>query len=319
MDPEFAALLAILPRFDLTDVAKLRAVIEQARPRRPMAAHPDVAIRHETIPGRHGGPAVDIRLYSPSERSGPVPGVVWCHGGGFIMGSPDSDHARCLRYAAGAGVVVVSPDYRLAPEHRFPAGLDDCSAALDWLVAEAEALGVDPARVAVGGTSAGAALAAGMALRERDRGGAAPALLVLVCPVTDNRLTSASIRQFRDLPGWNGTASELMWRHYLPTDGAVFTYAAPNRAQSLRGLPPTHITIAELDPLRDEGLGFAERLRQDGVPTTVRLYADVPHGFDSLLPSSDISTRSVDAQIRALNDHLGHDRSASAPPATVAR
>jgi acetyl esterase/lipase len=183
---------------------------------------------------------------------------------------------------------------------------------LEWLHAQAADLGVDGAKLAIGGTSAGAALAAGAALRTRDQAGPSLACLLLVCPVTDDRLTAASIRKFWDVPGWNGAATSLMWRHYLPTDGKPAPYAAPNRAASLRGLPRTHLVVADLDPLRDEGLDLARRLADAGVPTTLHHYPHVPHGFDTLLPEEAVSRRSVDNQIRALVDlaRAGHDDTA---------
>jgi acetyl esterase len=122
---------------------------------------------------------------------------------------------------------------------------------------------------------------------------------MLVCPVTDDEITSPSMREFWDCAGWNGAASELMWRHYLPLNGPA-PYAAPNRASSLRGLPATYLVVAEHDPLRDQGLEFGQRLAQEGVPVTVRHYPGVPHGFDTLLPRAPISVHAVDDQVRAL-------------------
>ncbi|GAA0612047.1 alpha/beta hydrolase [Sporichthya brevicatena] len=299
MDREFAALLESLPSMDLADVPALRALLAR-RPPRELTSRPNLDIRHLTVPGRDG-PPVPIRLYVPRDRGHASPGLVYCHGGGFVVGNLDSDHERCVRLAAEAGVVVVSPDYRLAPEHRYPAALDDCTAALTWLDASAADLAVDRSRLALGGTSAGGALAAGVALRARDDQGPELALLLLACPVTDSNLAGASIREFWNSPGWNGASTMRMWAHYLPTDATPVTYAAPALAASLSGLPPTEIVVADLDPLRDEGLLLGRRLAAEGVSVTVHQFADVPHGFDTLLPRAETSMRSVATQVRALS------------------
>lgn len=299
MEPEFADLLERLPPIDLADVAVLRSLLA-ARPARELSTRPDLEIRHLSVPGRHG-PPVPIRLYLPRDRGRPSAGLVYCHGGGFVVGNLDSDHERCVRLATEAGVVVVSPSYRLAPEHRYPAALDDCTDTLRWLDASAANLGVDRSRLVVGGTSAGGALAAGVALRARDDRGPELALLLLACPVTDSTLAGASIREFWNSPGWNGASTMRMWAHYLPTDAAPVTYAAPALAPSLSGLPPTEIVIADLDPLRDEGLLLGRRLEADGVAVTVHQFPNVPHGFDTLLPRAELSMRSVATQVRALS------------------
>lgn len=299
MEREFAALLETLPSMDLADVPALRALLA-ARPPRELTSRPNLDIRHLTVPGRDS-PPVPIRLYVPRDRGHPSPGLVYCHGGGFVVGNLDSDHERCVRLSAEAGVVVVSPDYRLAPEHRYPAALNDCTAALAWLTTSAADLGVDRARLAMGGTSAGGALATGVALRARDDRGPELALLLLACPVADSTLAGPSIREFWNSPGWNGASTMRMWTHYLPTDATPATYAAPAMAASLTGLPPTEIVVADLDPLRDEGLLLGRRLEAAGVPVTVHQFNGVPHGFDTLLPRAELSIRSVATQVRALS------------------
>lgn len=294
MESEFAALLDQMPRIDLADLPAFRRLLA-ARPARTLTTRPDVETRHLTVPGL----GVPVRVYLPHNRATPSPGLVYCHGGGFVVGSLDSDHERCVRLASEAGVVVVSPDYRLAPEHRYPAGLDDCAAALTWLYERAPGLGVDRARLALGGTSAGGALAAGVALRTRDEGGPGLRLLLLSCPVADSSLSGASIHEFWGSPGWNGECTARMWKHYLP--GGIAPYAAPALVASLAGLPPTEIIVADLDPLRDEGLLLGRALARDGVSVRVHHFAGVPHGFDTLLPAAEASTRAVATQVRALS------------------
>lgn len=284
---------------DLADVPALRALLAARRPREVICP-PDLDIHHLAVPGRDG-PPVPIRLYVPRERGHASPGLVYCHGGGFVVGNLDSDHERCVRLAAEAGVVVVSPDYRLAPEYRYPAALNDCTAALAWLNTSAADLGVDRSRLVMGGTSAGGALATGVALRARDDRGPELALLLLACPVADSTLAGRSIREFWNSPGWNGASTMRMWAHYLPTDATPATYAAPAMAASLAGVPPTEIVVADLDPLRDEGLLLGRRLKAEGVTMTIHQFPGVPHGFDTLLPHADLSIRSVSTQVRALS------------------
>lgn len=299
--PEYAAVLAQVPAFDLTDVPALRAKLTAARPHAEMSLDPRVDIQHILVPASAGGTSVPIRLYAPLDRPTPAAAILFCHGGGFVLGSLETEHERCLRFAAEAGVVVVSPDYRLAPEHPYPAAHQDCYTVLRWLSAHAEAHGVDPERLAVGGASAGAALAFGLALRARDERGPELARMVLVCPVTDNRLLDGSIREFWDCVGWNGAATAMMWDHYLPEpDRLSAGYAVPARAQDLTGLPPTLIALADHDPLHDEGSALAARMRHAGVPIELHEYTAVPHGFDTFCPTAPQSARSLNEQVRAL-------------------
>jgi acetyl esterase/lipase len=300
MERDFVELLATLPPFDLSDVRALRARLRAARAERDVPTPHGVTIRHVTVPGLAADPPIRVRLYSPAARRAPGAALVYCHGAGFVLGSLETDHQRCLRIAAEAGVLVASPEYRMAPEHPYPAGLNDCTAVLDWVAASAPAFGVDRQRIALGGTSSGATLATGVALRALDEARSPIALLLLVCPIADDRPTGLSIRTFWDCDGWNGSASTQMWKHYLPVDEGHRRYAVPNRVNSLRGLPPTHVTIADLDAQRDEGLALAERLEREGVATTVTCYAGVPHAFDALLPTSEISVRSISEQVRVL-------------------
>jgi acetyl esterase/lipase len=180
-------------------------------------------------------------------------------------------------------------DYRLAPEHPFPAGLEDCYAAFAWTLAAAGELGVDASRVAVAGASAGGALATAVALMARDRGEPLPAFQLLLYPVTDDRLITASMTTFVDIPGWNRRNSEHMWRHYLGGAGpreVCSPYAAPARAEDLRGLPPAYVMTAGFDALRDEGLQYAQRLIEAGIPTELHHYPETFHGFDTLVDAA---------------------------------
>jgi acetyl esterase/lipase len=289
MDAELKRAMALLPALDYADPAAVRAKMDRylrltraAGLSREADDAVEVCDRAIQPPA---GPPIPIRCYLPRGRARPSPAVVYFHGGAFVIGHLDFEHPRCLEMAASTGCVVVSVGYRLAPEHPFPAGVDDCAAAYQWTAAAGGELGIDPGRIAVAGASAGGALAAAVALIARDRGLRAPAFQLLLYPVTDDRLATPSMTAFVDIPGWNRRNSVHMWRHYLGGAGpaaAPSCYAAPARAESLRGLPRAYVMTAELDALRDEGIAFARSLMDAGVPTELHHYPDAFHGFDTL-------------------------------------
>jgi acetyl esterase/lipase len=234
------------------------------------------------IPGPEGAPDVTVRVYVPHERAAsPTPAILYIHGGGFFVGSIDTEHGGSAALARELGVVVASVEYRLAPEHPFPAGLEDCYAALVWLHGAAGKLGLDPARIAINGGSAGGGLSAGLALLARDRGGPAISFQYLGIPELDDRLDTPSMRQFVDTPMWSRPAAEKSWQWYLGDaygSGDVSPYAAPARATDLSGLPPAYVSVMEFDPLRDEGLDYACRLIQAGVSTELHCFPGTFHG-----------------------------------------
>ena len=283
---EFAALLYSMP--EPTDVPSQRAAIETfiAMMLAPELDGLDVSDRQ--VPGRDGGPAVAVRVYAPVERTGAAPGILYLHGGGFTVGSLDSEHAIAARMARALGVVLVSVDYRLAPEHPFPAGLEDCYTALAWLHAEADALGVDRSRIAVHGGSAGGGLAAALALLARDRGGPGLCFQYLGIPELDDRLETPSMQRFVDTPAWSRPLAVQSWAHYLGDhEGPVSPYAAPARATDLVGLPPAYVSVYEFDPLRDEGIEYAARMLAAGVSVELHCFPGAFHG------SSVVATAAV--------------------------
>jgi acetyl esterase len=303
VDRELAAVAELLPRGGgeggdpATVRARMRAVVGA------MGAGPvpdGVTVTDRVVPGPSGAPGVRVRVYEPTRHTGPWPALVYFHGGGFVAGDLDSEHGRCLAFAHGAGCVVVSVDYRLAPEHTFPAAVDDAFAALTWL-AGTDAVAVDRACIGVGGASAGAGLAAAVALMARDRGAPSVAFQMLVAPVLDDRMATASM-QFVGTPLFDGPAAARMWRAYLGDarrdDEPVSVYAAPARADDLHGLPDAYVTTAELDPLRDEGLEYAARLLRAGVSVELHQYAGAFHGFEQL--PTTVSRRATDEQIEWL-------------------
>ncbi|GAA3681026.1 alpha/beta hydrolase [Nonomuraea antimicrobica] len=289
LDPELAPLASLIPAVELAKVVDKEIVFtpEQERawheslptytPRHPV----DVADRE--IPGPEGAPPVRVRVYEPSTAERPGPGLLYVHGGGFVASDLVAFDARCTEIADRVGAVVVSVDYRLSPETPFPGALEDTYAALTWLHSAAGELGVDVSRVAVGGDSAGGNLSAAVSLLARDRGGPALCFQFLDVPVLDDRMTTKSVREFVDTPGWNGRNTEAMWGYYLkggPAPGSpdVSPYAAPMRAEDLTGLPPALVVVCEFDPLRDEGIAYAQRLTHAGVATELVLYPGTFHG-----------------------------------------
>jgi len=253
---------------------------------------------------------IPVRIYAPTAHRSARPALVYYHGGAFAMGRPRSEHARTLRIAADLGAIVVSVDYRLAPEHPFPAGFNDCYAALLWTREHADRLGADPGRLAVGGASAGGCLAAAVALAARDRNGPALACQFLICPVLDDRLQTGSMRRMAEVPVFNSADAERMWSFYLgPNHRSVGSetpsiYAAPARAADLRGLPPAYVMTAEYDPLRDEAIDYAMRCLASGVTVELHNVAGAVHGFD-VLTDGPLARFALQAQLDALARLLG--------------
>ena len=282
LDPQVKTLLDQMaslggPPIQELGVTKARALLEGfAAIGGPPAAVAGVEDR--TFAGPAG--EVPVRIYRPTDDAGPQPALVWFHGGGWVLGSIEGSDLTCRELAARAGVVVVSVGYRLAPEHPYPGGLDDCYAALAWVTATADDLGVDPRRVAIGGDSAGGNLAAAVALASRDRGGPAVRFQLLVYPAIDALMSYPSIRD--NGQGYMLTDDSMKWfvelylgEHGDPKDPLV----SPIYADDLSGLPPALVITAEFDPLRDEGEAYAARLRQERVAAKVSRYDGLIHGF----------------------------------------
>ena len=233
-----------------------------------------------------------MRLYRPSE--GLLPALIYFHGGGWVVGDLDTHDVVCRQIAQQSGVVVIAVDYRLAPEHPFPAAVDDSWSALTWVAAHADELGIDATRLAVGGDSAGGGLAAVMTLMARDAG--APRLMsqLLVYPVTDLRAQSASYSTFAE--GYMLTRSAMQWyiNQYAPHADAMHDWrASPLLAPSLHGLPPALIVAAACDPLRDEGAAYARRLEDAGVAVDYHCVDGMIHGFLTMGGKIDAASHAV--------------------------
>jgi len=304
-DPELAAIVPALPTtMDLSSVEQIQQLRAGALTLGPPPPpdRTDVTREDRRVPGPSGAPPVPVRIYRPKAAAqGARPCVLEIHGGGFLFGSIEMMDAWCQLAAASLDAVVVSVEYRLAPEHPFPAGVEDCYAALRFTAEHAAELGVDPARIALAGQSAGGGLAAATALLARDRGGPALCFQLLEIPELDDRLDTPSMRAFIDTPLWNRPNAEWSWRHYLgPAHaGEPSHYAAPARAKDLAGLPPAYVSTMEFDPLRDEGILYALRLLQAGVPVELHSFPGTFHG-SALVAAAKVSERGARETFEAL-------------------
>ncbi|MFI6688835.1 alpha/beta hydrolase [Streptomyces sp. NPDC050485] len=285
MDPELEAFLPLFPKADLSDPAAAREGLARLAMSAPAPDTTGLEIEDRTVAA---DPEVAVRIYRPRRAQG---AVVWLHGGGFVMGDLDTEHPWAARVADGSGAVLISVGYRRAPEHRFPAALDDACAALAWTAEHAAELGIDPDRIAVAGHSAGAGLAAAVALRARDEQGPPIRFQLLNQPQLDDRQETWSARHFTDTPWLTRGKVTASWGHYLGATPAS-PYAAPARAADLSGLPPAYIATAELCPNRDEGIDYALRLLQAGVPAELHQWPGTFHGSQAIL-SAEISQRQL--------------------------
>ena len=314
LDPEVAAALAALPlasvdlgAIELDTLPQIRQAIA-GMPRPPLPPT-TTTFTDRTVPGPAGNPDVVVRVYEPAATGAGSGGgrdrpcLFWIHGGGYILGSALMDDARLNRWAEEMGAVIVSVEYRLAPEHPYPAPLDDCYAALTWTYKNAAELGVDAGRIVVAGASAGGGLAAALVLLARDRSEIPIAFQLLIYPMLDDRFATPSSR-LDGAPIWSPAANALGWRAYLghePGRADVPVHAAPGRAEDLAGLPPGFVCVGTLDVLRDEDIDYARRLLAAGVPTELHVYPGAPHGFEAFAPEADVSRRcqrDIDAALR---------------------
>ena len=307
-DPELAPFAEMLPAGDMTDVHVARAALAEIIA--PMNADVDTSglqVLDHTVDGPNGAPPVIVRTYTPDAPAPAAgrPALLDIHGGGFVVGDIEMEHGFAAGTARELGAVIAVVEYRLAPEHPFPAGLDDCYAALTWLHDHASELGVDPARIGVGGQSAGGGLAAATALLARDRGGPSLCFQFLGIPELDHRLDTTSMRTFVDTPMWSRPNAEVSWRWYLGDDStAVSQYASPSLASDLAGLPPAYVTTMEFDPLRDEGILYALRLLEAGVSVELHSFPGTFHG-SAAVPMAAVSRRATKEQLVALARGLG--------------
>jgi acetyl esterase len=284
LDPQVAALLEQMAAlgarpFNEMTPEEARAQMLANRGQQPVVPVEQVVDR--TVLGLAG--EIPVRIYTPA-GSGPLPVVVYFHGGGWVIGNIESHDATCRALANESGCIVVSVDYRLAPEHKFPAAAEDSYAATVW----AAEFGGDASRLAVAGDSAGGNLAAVVALMARDRGGPRIAFQLLVYPVTDFSFDRPSYSENAEGYLLSRDAMRWFWNHYLAEEAeGLHPHASPLRAESLAGLPPALVLTAEFDPLRDEGEEYAAKLREAGVPADLVRYDGLIHGFFSFFQVID--------------------------------
>ncbi|MGW3287083.1 alpha/beta hydrolase [Streptomyces sp. NPDC001002] len=303
LDAEFLPVYESLPENNVfADVEGTRIALSAASG--DGKSDDEVNVEDRAIPV--DGHSLSLRIYTPAaESTSPLPVAVWIHGGGFVIGGPNAEDATCRRLSAELGIALVAPDYRLAPENPYPAAFDDCYATLRWVVDEAKALGFDVSRVALGGHSAGAALAAAVALAARDREGPHIRYVYLGYPVLDDRLETESARTITNPKLFNRQGAAAGWEFYLQENDPEAGYAVPARAKDLRNLPPTYIMVTAVDPARDEALEFASRLSAAGNSVELHLVPGLPHMFDVLAPTARASRRAVAAWTTAFAHGIG--------------
>ncbi|MEZ4733254.1 MAG: alpha/beta hydrolase [Caldilineaceae bacterium] len=295
VDPELRPGLEAFPPdlLDLTDIPGTRAKLSALFGMLPAPVIEGVTSEDRHVPGPPGDPDVFVRIYQPTPRPAILPALLWIHGGGYVLGDVAGDDARARHLAKEINCVVVSVEYRLAPEHPFPAPVEDCYAALKWLATNAGELGVNPQRVAIGGASAGGGLTAGLALLARDRGEVSVCFQLPIYPMIDDRNVTPSSHAITEPRVWNRQSNLLAWKAYLgrDPDDEVSPYAAATRATDLTGLPPAYIPVGEFDLFLDEDIAYAQRLLQAGVPTELHIYRGCFHGSDIFVPDAAVSRR----------------------------
>ncbi|MFC4945561.1 alpha/beta hydrolase [Pseudonocardia sp. GCM10023141] len=307
-DPEIAAGIALLPTLDFANFTQARIAMSERFSQLEAPDTTGVDVRDELVPGPDGAPDVPVRIYTPHRRT--VAAAIYdIHGGGFVIGGIENDHAANLRFARELGVVVVAVDYRLAPENPYPAGLEDCHAGLVWTAKNADTLGIDADRIALHGISAGGGLAAALALLARDRGGPAILFQFLGVPEIDDRLDTPSMRAFLDTPMWNRPRAEISWDAYLGGPGRrggadIPIHAAPARATDLSGLPPAYVTAMQFDPLRDEDIAYAQALLAAGIRTELHVFPGTFHG-SALMQQAAVTQREIAESIAVLGRAFG--------------
>jgi acetyl esterase len=314
-DRTIASHLAELAPISLDDIPATRSSANATLAANPPPIPAGLIVEDRSVPASfEGQPNVGVRIYSPSDARRDRPAVLHLHGGGYVMGSHLNTASRAMRIAAEVGAVVVSVGYRLAPESPFPAGLQDAIVGYRWLHAAAPEFGIDTTRIALHGVSAGAGLAAGLALYLRDNGIVPPCFQFLSIPMIDDRMGTGSATGFVDAPVWNSALNDLAWRAYLgPLFGSkdVPTHAAPARERNLAGLPPAYVSAMEFDPLRDEAVEYARGLQIAGVQVELHVFPGTFHGSIRFSDSA-VSQREADEEVAVLRTALETSPAASA-------
>jgi len=310
IDPELLVEPEANMDFDLwADLPASRALFKQQL-KKLMADIPlleGVPFADHWVAGLDQDPEVRVRVYSPTSIEGQAPALLWLHGGGYVLGSIDSEVPLMQLMAEGVGCVIVAVEYRLAPEHPFPAPLNDCYAALQWMMANTQQLNIDHKRIAVAGVSAGSGLAAALALMVRERGEYELIFQLLFCPMLDDRNDQPST-QF-DLTGiaWDRHSNRKGWDAYLggQKPESLPDYAVPARVEDLSNLPPAYIGVGSLDLFLDENMNYARRLMQAGVATELHIFPGGTHAFEFKVPGARVSRRAHTIYFDVLKQAFG--------------
>ena len=313
LDPEIKGpikeMLRRMPPTSFDDLPTARAAAKQmaAALKEQLPDITGVLTEDRTIPGPENSPDVTVRIYRPEQSTGAFPTLLWIHGGGYMMGDIDQEDFSAKKLTLAGNCVVVSVEYRLAPEHPYPAPLEDCYAALKWMASHASELSIDVKRIAIGGASAGGGLAAGLAILARDRAEIDIIFQLLVYPMINDYNVFPARDAARDALFWTRESNLAGWRSYLgcePGGDGITCYAAAYRAENLEGLAPAYITVGSIDLFAEEDTDYARRLIAAGVPTELHVYPGGCHAFDMLVPTADISQRFTNDIHRALKRAL---------------
>ncbi|MGE7693089.1 alpha/beta hydrolase [Lysinibacillus sp. NPDC094177] len=300
IDPELRETLSLMPPLDLDNLEATREGLVAIA--QPAQIADNISVENKMIQGPDDNDSLRLRIYKQKGKTGIFPALLWIHGGGYVIGSPEGDDLLCQRFVNEANCIVVSVDYRLAPEHPYPAPIEDCYAALKWVADHADDLGIDNTRIGVAGASAGGGLTAALALLARDRNYPNLSFQMPLYPMIDDRNNTPSALEITGHMVWNHDLNQKGWEMYLNGDNGgddVSQYAAAARAEDLSGLPFTYTCVGQLDPFRDETLQYVTRLCQAGVDVEFHLYPGCYHAFESFVPTATISQRAATEYVEA--------------------
>jgi len=282
----------------------------------------ELHVQNVFIPRQGNRTKLRLRIYQPKSVEATTPVLLWMHGGGYIMGKPEQDDSICAQFVQELGITVVSVDYRCAPKHPFPAGLDDCYSALKWIASQSQELNVNPKRIAIGGNSAGGGLAAALAQLAHDRKEIEPAFQLLVYPMLDDRTVLRTEIDDSNNVTWTHSSNQYGWESYLGQKCGfedIPAYSVPARRVDLSGLSPAWIGVGNLDIFHDEDITYAQRLKKFGVDCDLKVIPGAFHGFDVFDPQIPIVQEFRKSQIAALKKHLFNDLEPANPDYALQR